>query len=84
MEFLIIEGNSSMQVKGRELNSDELASLEAGDIKAFRFRGNLFEEATVSVRQPDIEHDVEEEDDSGDMEDDPIEYDVSWKTVDAA
>ena len=82
MEFLILDGRTATQIKGRELNEDELASLEACDIQVFRFRGNVFEEATASIKQSDIEHDVEE-DDSGDMEDDPVEYDVDWKPVNA-
>ena len=82
MEFLILDERTAMQIKGRELNEDELASLEAGDLQIFRFRGNVFEEATASVKQPDIEHDVEGEDDVADTEDDPLEYDMDWKSVD--
>ena len=71
MEFLILDGRTATQIKGRELNEDELASLEAGDIQVFRFHGNIFEEALVSVRPTG-------------GEDDPIEYDLRWSTVDAA
>ena len=84
MEFLVLVFDAPKQIKGRELNAEELAGIEAGDMQAFRLRGNVFEEAIVSIKQPDIEHDEEEEDDSGDMEDDPVEYDVDWKSVDAA
>ena len=72
MEFLIVDGQVTTQVKGRELTEEELANAEYGNILIFRFHGNTFEEAFVLVRP------------SSGGEDDPIEYDLRWNTVDAA
>ena len=79
--LLIMEFGELKQLKGREPADEELAAAEAGDLTIIRFRGNQFEEATVTVRQSDIEHDVEEEGEEEDEDDEEIQYDVDWKPV---